>query len=121
MVEYQTKKKNKKNIGFFFNGRENVFNLFKGNRSWVNVMDDISPEQISSSPKIPIKNKLKEKQSKLTLKQILQSLLIAFGQVKTGTTSGNVLNKIHEVIYSLYPAKEVNEKVYNKIMNLIQI
>ena len=115
MVEYQTKKKVKK-TGFFLM-EEKTFLIFSSecygwHWSWTNIILSKNTNK---------KKKLKEKQSKLTLKQILQSLLIAFGQVKTGTTSENVLNKIHEVIYSLYPAKEVNEKVYNKIMNLIQI
>ena len=51
---------------------------------------------------------------------MLQSLPIALAQVKAGNTSENLLNEIRQIIYSLYRAKEVTEKVYN-IMNPIKI
>ena len=38
-------------------------------------------------------------------------------QVKAGNTSENVLNEIKQIIYSLYQAKEITEKVYKNIMN----
>ena len=56
-------------------------------------------------------------------------LPIAFAQVKAGNTSGNFLNEIRQIIYSLHRAKEITKNVYNKknniiiknIMNLISI
>ena len=41
----------------------------------------------------------------LTPKQISQKLPIACVQVKAGNSSENVLNEIHQIIYSLYQAK----------------
>ena len=41
----------------------------------------------------------------LTPKQISQKLPIACVQVKAGNLSENVLNEIHQIIYSLYQAK----------------
>ena len=38
----------------------------------------------------------------LTSKQVLQRLLIALAQVKTGNNSENLLNEIRKIIYSLY-------------------
>ena len=38
---------------------------------------------------------------------MLQRLLIALAQVKSGNASDNVLNEIRETIYSLYKAKAV--------------
>ena len=38
-------------------------------------------------------------------------------QVKAGNTSENVLNEIKQIIYSMYQAKEITEKVYKNIMN----
>ena len=38
----------------------------------------------------------------LSPKQMLQWLLIAFALVKVGNTSDNFLNRIHQIIYSLY-------------------
>ena len=57
----------------------------------------------------------------LTPKKMLQRLPIAFVQVKTGNTSENLLNEIREIIYSLYRAKEITKKVYNNIINSINI
>ena len=43
---------------------------------------------------------------------MLKGLPIALAQVKAGNTPENLLNKIRQVIYSLYRAKEITEKVY---------
>ena len=50
---------------------------------------------------------------------MLQRLLIALAQLKSGKTSGNLLNEIREIIYSLYWSKEITKKVYNNIINSI--
>ena len=42
---------------------------------------------------------------------MLQRLTIALAQVKTGNTSENLLNKIRQIIYSLYRAKEITKNV----------
>ena len=49
-----------------------------------------------------------------------QRLPIALAQVKAGSTFENLLKEIHQIIHSLYQAKEVNKKVYN-IMNSIKL
>ena len=46
----------------------------------------------------------------LTPKQILPRLPIAIGKVKAGNTSENLRNEIRQIIYSLYPAKEISKK-----------
>ena len=46
----------------------------------------------------------------LTSKQILQRLPIALAQVKVGNTYENLLNKIRQVIYSLYGEKEITKR-----------
>ena len=38
---------------------------------------------------------------------MLQSLQIALAQVKAFKTSEKLLNEIHKIIYSLYPAKQI--------------
>ena len=48
---------------------------------------------------------------------MLQRLPIALAQIKAGNTSENLLNEIRQIIYSLYRAKWITEKVYNNIMN----
>ena len=57
----------------------------------------------------------------LTPKQILQRLPIALAKVKVGNTSENLLNELRQIIYSLYQSKEITKKVYNNIMNSINV
>ena len=57
----------------------------------------------------------------LTPKQMLQRLSIALAQVKAGNTSENLMNEIRQIIYSLSRAKEIIKKVYNNIMNSINV
>ena len=57
---------------------------------------------------------------KLTPKQMLQRLPIAFPQVKAGNTE-NLLNEIGQIVYSLYQSKEITKNVYNNIIKSIYI
>ena len=52
---------------------------------------------------------------------MLQRSLIALEQVKAGNTSENLINEIHQIIYSLYHSKEITKKLYNNIMNSIKV
>ena len=52
---------------------------------------------------------------------MLQRLPIALAQVKVGNKSENLLNKIKQIMYSLYQAKEITKKVYNNIMNSVKV
>ena len=68
------------------------------------------------------KTKAKQNETKgtglkmLTPKQMLQRLPIALAQVKAGNNSENLLNKIRQIIYSLYQSKEITKMVYNNLM-----
>ena len=57
----------------------------------------------------------------LTPKQMLQRLAIALQQVKAENTSEKLLNKIRQIINSLYRKKLITKKVYNNIMNPIKL
>ena len=57
----------------------------------------------------------------LTSKQMVQRLPIALPQVKSDNISGNLPNEICQIIYSLYRAKEITEKVYKNIINLNEL
>ena len=46
---------------------------------------------------------------------------IAPAQVKASNTFDNLLNEIHQIIYSLYQEKEITKKVYNNMMNSIKL
>ena len=52
---------------------------------------------------------------------MLQRLPIALAQVKTGNNSEDILNEIRHVVYSLYQSKQINKKVYNNIIESMQI
>ena len=57
----------------------------------------------------------------LTLKQNLPKLLIALAEVKASNTSENLLNEVIQMMYYLFREKEITKKVYNNIINLIQL
>ena len=52
---------------------------------------------------------------------ILQKLPIGFTQVKPGNTSENLINKICQIIYSLYLVKDITKRGYKNIMNSIKV
>ena len=52
---------------------------------------------------------------------MLRKLSIALAHIKAGNTSENLLNEICQIIYSLYRMKEITKKVYNNIMNSINV
>ena len=51
---------------------------------------------------------------------MLKRLPITLAQVKTGNISENSVKEIRQIIYSLYRAKEITEKIYSNIMNSIK-
>ena len=57
----------------------------------------------------------------LTPKQMLQRLPIALAQIKTGNNSEGLSNEIEQIVYSLYPSKEIIKKVYNNIIKSIKV
>ena len=52
---------------------------------------------------------------------MLQKLPIALAQVKAVNTTESLLNEIRKIIYSLYQAKEITERIYNNIMNSVKV
>ena len=52
---------------------------------------------------------------------MLQRLSIALAQVKASNTSGNLLYKIRQIIYSLHRVKQIIKKVHNNLMNSIKL
>ena len=57
----------------------------------------------------------------LTPKQMLQRLPTNLAQVKAGKSSESLLNKIRQIIYSLYSSKEITKKICNNIIKSIQL
>ena len=52
---------------------------------------------------------------------MLQKLPRTFAQVKAGNNSENLLNKIRQIVYSLYQSKEFTKTVCNNIIKSMQI
>ena len=52
---------------------------------------------------------------------MLQGLPIALAQVKAVNASKNLLNEMHQIIYSLYQVKKNAKIVCNNIMHLIKM
>ena len=66
----------------------------------------------------PIEKQTQGKGNKiLTPKQMLQR----FPKLKASNISKNLLNEIHQIMYSLYQASKITKKVYNNIVNSIQL
>ena len=57
----------------------------------------------------------------LTPKQMLQRLPIALAQVKARNNSESLLNKIRQIVYSLYQSKQITKKVYDNIIKSINV
>ena len=73
---------------------------------------------------ITMQNKMKLRKQgagTVTSKQMLQRLPITLAQVKAGSNSENLLNKIRQIIYSLCQSKQITKKVYNNMIKSIQI
>ena len=69
--------------------------------------------------KIQISLQIKRTQGKgirkLPSKQLLQRIAILYAQVQAQETSENIFNKIRQIFYSLYCAKQISKKVYNQV------
>ena len=86
--------------------------LYKARNEAIKFYDDYSLMMSDA------KSKAKQNETKrtglriLTPKQMLQRLPIAPAQVKAGNNSGNLLNEIRQIIYSLYQSKKKMLKKY---------
>ena len=94
----------------------NIEMLYKARNEAIKFYDDYSLMMSKA------KSKAKQNETKgtglkiLIPKQRLQRLSIALAQVNAGNNSENLLNKIRQIIYSLYQSKEITKKVYNNLM-----
>ena len=57
----------------------------------------------------------------LTPNQMLKKLPIALAQIKAGNNSESLLNKIRQIVSSLYRSKEITKKVCNNIIKSIKV
>ena len=103
------KNKNKKNKRNAFNTTKN---LYEGRELVINAF---------KSELFQLKSLTGTGLKILTPKQLLQRLPLALAQVKAGNNSQNLLNKIRQIVHSLYQLKEITKEVYNNIIKSIQL
>ena len=94
------------NLERFYVSRQEVINFFKDYTEMLSDANYRAKQNETKGTRLKI----------LTPKQMLQRLPIALGQVKAGNNSENLLNKIRQIIYSLYHSKEITKKVYNNLI-----
>ena len=97
-------------INNFVKSREEIINFF---RDYIEMLSDASYDAKQNETK---GTGLKI----LTPKQMLQRLPIALAQVKAGNNSESLLNKIRQIVYSLYQSQQITKKVYINIVKSIQ-
>ena len=87
---------------------ENLYNFFEGREK---LLDTFESKIFSIKSKgVGILNLNHSKLKILTPKQMLQRLQIALAQVKEGNNLENLLNKIKQIVYSLYQSKQITKK-----------
>ena len=90
--------------------KKNVKNLYESRQKIIDLFNSHSKTRSEALYKSK-QNKTEGKGPKiLTPKQLLQRLLIALAQVKTGNNSENLLNEIQKIIYLLYQLKKFSKK-----------
>ena len=98
---------------------KNAKNLYNSRQKIIDLLNDNSRIRFEAIYKA-IKKITGTGLKILTPKQVLQRLPIALAQVKAGNSSESLLNKIRQIVYSLYQSKEITKKVYNDIIKSIQ-
>ena len=108
------KRKSKTNLDII----KNVDNLYNSRQAAINFFIEYT-ERVSEA-------KFKSKQKGagleiLTPRQMLKRLPIAPAQIKAGNNSESLLNKIRQIVYSLYRSKTITRKVYDNIIKSIKV
>ena len=96
----------------------NTTNLYNSRQEVVKMFNDYAKNMSRSI----YESKQKGTELKLlTPNQMLKRLAIALAQIKTGNNSESLLNKIRQILYSLYRSKKITKKVYNNIIKSIKV
>ena len=98
------------NLEKFNNSREEVINFFK---DYAKIILDAGQKAKQDEAKQNETTQDGTGLKILTSKQMVQRLPIALAQVKARSNSESLLNKIRQIVYSLYQSKEFTKKVYN--------
>ena len=106
-------KKTLSNTENHFNAREGAIKFFEEYSTMVLEARRLAKEQEGTGANEMLKI--------LAPNQMLKRLTIALAQVKASNNSESLLNEIRQIVYSLYPSKEITKKVYNNIINSIKV
>ena len=98
----------------------NIENHFNARKSAIKFIEDYG-SMILEAKRLAKEEQQGEGLKILTPNQMLKRLPIALAQIKAGNNSENLLNEIRQIVYSLYPSKEITKKVYNNIINSIKV
>ena len=96
-------------INMFYNARDNAIQFIQDYGGMILEAKKLARKQKGTGLKI------------LTPNQMLKRLPIALAQIKAGNNSESLLNKIRQMVYSLYRSKEITKKVYDNIINSIKV
>ena len=97
------------NLNMFYNAREEAIKFIEDYGSRIIEAKKLAREHEGTGLKISTPN------------QMFKRLPIALAQVKAGNNSQRLLNEMRQIVYSLYRSKEITKKVYNNIINSIEV
>ena len=97
------------NINIHYNARNSAIKFIEDYSSMILEEKKLAKEQEGTGLKI------------LTPNQMLKRLPITLAQIKAGNNSESLLNKIRQIVYSLYRSKEITKKVYNNVSKSIKV
>ena len=94
------------NVNVLFNARNNAIKFIEDCGSMI-----LEPKRLAKQEGTGLK----------ILSQMLQRFPVVLAQIKAGKNSERLLNKIRQIVYSLYRSKEITKKVYNNIIKSIKV
>ena len=97
------------NLNMFYNAREEAIKFIEDYGSMIIEAKKLAREHEGTGLKISTPN------------QMFKRLPIALAQVKAGNNSQRLLNEMRQIVYSLYRSKEITKKVYNNIINSVEV
>ena len=107
--KYGEQRKTLANINILYNPRNNAIKFIEDYGSMILEAKKLAREQEGTGLKI------------LTPSQMLKRLPIALARIKEGNNSESLLNKIRQIVCSLYRSKEITKNVYNNIIDSIKL
>lgn len=105
--------------------RSGIFTIRHVNSDDSYIYDgECDPLMIPTTPSVVLVNYLQQgdqqkRNQNATSKKMLQKLPTLFEQVQACNTYENLLNEIKQIVYLLYQAKQISQKVYKNILEAL--